>query len=60
MNAVEADLVRRLYRALDDAVDSLKYVQSAHPEASGRGVRAERILRAEAVMAIAREQNRNL
>lgn len=45
--------VDALAKALDDAVDSLKYVQTAHPEASGRGVRAERIVKAKAVLASA-------
>ena len=44
-------LAKELAKALDDALDSLKYVQTAHPEASGRGVRAERIVKAEAVLA---------
>lgn len=46
----ESGLVKELATALDDAVDSLKYVQTAHPEATGRGVRAERIQKAEAVL----------
>jgi hypothetical protein len=36
--------VKELVEALDGALDSLKYVQTAHPEATGRGVRAARIL----------------
>lgn len=36
--------------ALRDAVDSLQYVQDKHPEASGWGVRAERIEKIDAVL----------
>lgn len=44
-------LAKELAQALEDAVDSLKYVQTAHPEATGCGVRAERIQKAEAALA---------
>lgn len=53
---VESGLVKELATALADAVDSLKYVQDAHPEASGWGVRAERIQKAEAILAKAKPQ----
>ena len=37
--------------ALEDCIDSLEYVNRAHPEASGWGVRSERIAKARAALA---------
>lgn len=39
-----------LVRALANAVDSLEYVQTAYPDISGYGVRAERIKEANTLL----------
>jgi hypothetical protein len=40
--------------ALEDCIDSLEYVNRTHPEASGWGVRSERIAKARAALAAVR------
>ena len=37
-------------RILEDCIDSLEYVNTAHPEATGSGVRRERIVKAKAYL----------
>ena len=39
-----------LRRILEDCIDSLEYVNKAHPEATGSGVRLERIAKARAYL----------
>lgn len=52
----DGGVVEDLAGALEAAVDSLRYVQDAHPEATGRGVRAERIQKAERLIARYKDQ----
>jgi hypothetical protein len=44
--------------ALEDCIDSLEYVNRTHPDASGWGVRSERIAKARAALAAVKEKDR--
>jgi hypothetical protein len=63
MNAwLEANALNQqagVVEALEDCIDSLEYVNRTHPDASGWGVRSERIAKARAALAAAKGVDRD-
>ena len=47
---LSADSVKQIRLALEGAIDSMEYVNRHHPEATGHGVRAERVIACKAAL----------